>query len=140
MTISSSSNSSSSSYSDSEVNVVYPDLDGNDISVTCRGATAPEINYFFEDDEKCEEEKQPAKKKIKKEKIDDEEYFNDSFSEDLVIVENDVKQEEEDPFVGTLKKQSDIYLVEEQFKNLNEKISNLLIYGTDESIEMSERV
>ena len=59
MTLSSSSNSSSSSHSESEVDIVYPDLDGNDISVTCRAATAPEINYFFEDDEKCEEEKQP---------------------------------------------------------------------------------
>ena len=142
-TISSSSSGSStcSNHSDGEVDVVYPDLDGNDISVTCRGCTAPEITCSFDNDEKFGEENQPVKKKIKKEQTDNEDYFNDSFPDEMIIVDDNVKDEDSgnNTFVDTLKKQSDIYVVEQQLKYLSEKLRNLLMreyrktYGTGEN-------
>ena len=137
---SSSGSSTCSNHSDGEVDVVYPDLDGNDISVTCRGCTAPEIICSFDNDEKLDEEIQPPKKKIKKEQIDSEDYFNDSFPDEMIIIDDIGKNEDSgnNTFVDTLKKQSDIYVVEQQFKYLSEKLRNLLMreyrktYGTGE--------
>ena len=39
-------------------------------------------------------ETQPAKKKIKKEQIDNEDYFNDSFPDEMIIIDDSVKDED----------------------------------------------